>query len=141
EAGIATVAVYSEADADSLHVQLADEAICVGPGPSAESYRHRANIISAALITHADAIHPGYGFLAENADFAEECAATGLKFIGPPPEIIRIMGDKAMARAIMQEHQVPVIPGSEEVVQTEQDALRGADLVGYPLIIKASAGG
>lgn len=141
ELGIATVAVYSEADRDCLHVRLADEALCVGAAPSAESYRHRANIISAALITHADAIHPGYGFLAENADFAEECTASGLKFIGPVPEVIRAMGDKAMARALMQEHGVPVIPGSEEVIQNEQDALRGADLVGYPVIIKAAAGG
>lgn len=141
ELGIATVAIYSEADRDCLHVRFADEAVCVGAAPSAESYRHRANIISAALITHADGIHPGYGFLAENADFAEECAATGLKFIGPSPEVIRAMGDKAMARALMQEHQVPVIPGSEEVIQTEQDALRGADLVGYPVIVKAAAGG
>jgi acetyl-CoA carboxylase biotin carboxylase subunit len=141
EAGIATVAVHSEADADCLHVQLADEAICVGAPPTSESYCHRANIISAALITGAEAIHPGYGFLAENADFAEECVACGLKFIGPPSEVIRAMGDKAMARALMQEHGVPVIPGSDEVVQNELDALRGADRVGYPLIVKAAAGG
>jgi acetyl-CoA carboxylase biotin carboxylase subunit len=141
EAGLATVAIYSEADRSCLHARLADEAVCVGAAPSSESYRHRANIISAALITGADAIHPGYGFLAENADFAEECAATGLKFIGPTPQVIRIMGDKAIARALMQEHRVPVIPGSEEVIQSEQDALRAADLVGYPLIVKAAAGG
>src|SRR5437588_9004345 len=123
ELGISTVAAYSQADAESLPVRLADEAICVGAPPSAESYRHRANVISAARITGAEAIHPGYGFLAENADFAEECAATGLKFIGPPPQVIHSMGDKAMARVLMQEHGVPVVPGSEEVIQSEQDAL------------------
>lgn len=141
EAGIATVAVYSEADAGALHTRLADVAICIGAPPAVESYMHRANVISAALISRADAIHPGYGFLSENGDFAEECQASGLKFVGPPPNVIRAMGDKALARALMQEHGVPVIPGSEDVIQNEQDALRAADAVGYPLIVKAAAGG
>jgi acetyl-CoA carboxylase biotin carboxylase subunit len=141
EAGLGTVAVYSQADAGALHTRLADTAICIGAPPAVESYMHRANVISAALISGADAIHPGYGFLAENGDFAEECQASGLKFVGPPPNVIRAMGDKALARALMQEHGVPVIPGSEDVIQNEQDALRAADAVGYPLIVKAAAGG
>lgn len=141
ELGIATVAVYSQADQDCLHAQLADEAVCVGPPPTRESYTNVANIISAALITGAEAIHPGYGFLSENASFAEACEACGLVFIGPLPEAILKMGDKATARAIMREHGVPVVPGSGDVIQSEQDAYRAAEAVGYPLMVKATAGG
>ncbi len=141
ELGIQTVTVYSQADRESLPVRIADQAVCVGPAPTSESYTRRANIISAAQITGAEAIHPGYGFLAENADFAEECQASGLKFIGPAPEVIRIMGDKALARGLMQDHGIPIIPGSDEVLQNELDALRGAESVGYPLMVKAAAGG
>jgi acetyl-CoA carboxylase biotin carboxylase subunit len=141
ELGIATVAVYSQADQDCLHTRMADEAVCVGPPPTRESYTNVANIISAAIITGAEAIHPGYGFLAENPSFAEACEACGLVFIGPPPNAIEQMGDKATARALMQQHGVPVVPGSRDVLQTEQDSLRAADTVGYPLMIKATAGG
>jgi len=141
ELGIATVAVYSQADQDCLHTQLADEAVCVGPPSTRESYTNVANIISAALITGAEAIHPGYGFLSENASFAEACEACGLVFIGPLPEAILKMGDKATARAIMREHGVPVVPGSGDVIQSEQDAYRAAEMVGYPLMVKATAGG
>lgn len=141
ELGIATVAVYSQADQDCLHAQLADEAVCVGPPPTRESYTNVANILSAALITGAEAIHPGYGFLSENASFAEACEACGLVFIGPLPEAILKMGDKATARAIMREHGVPVVPGSGDVIQSEQDAYRAAEIVGYPLMVKATAGG
>lgn len=141
ELGIATVAVYSQADEACLHTRLADEAVCIGPPPSGESYRNVANIISAALITGAEAIHPGYGFLAENASFAEACGACGLVFIGPLPEAINKMGDKATARAIMREHGVPIVPGSGSVMQEEQDAFAAAEAIGYPLIIKATAGG
>jgi acetyl-CoA carboxylase biotin carboxylase subunit len=141
ELGIATVAVYSQADQDCLHTLLADEAVCVGPPATRESYTNVANIISAALITGAEAIHPGYGFLSENASFAEACEACGLVFIGPRPDAIERMGDKATARALMREHGVPVVPGSGDVIQSEQDAYRAAEVVGYPLIAKATAGG
>jgi acetyl-CoA carboxylase, biotin carboxylase subunit len=140
ELGIATVAVYSQADEECLHTRLADEAVCIGPPPTRESYTNGANIVSAALITGAEAIHPGYGFLAENAGFAEACEACGLAFIGPLPDAIRQMGDKASARALMQRHRVPIVPGSG-VVQDEQDAFQAAKAIGYPLIIKAAAGG
>jgi acetyl-CoA carboxylase biotin carboxylase subunit len=141
ELGISTVAVYSQADQDCLHTQIADEAVCVGPPATRESYTNVANIISAALITGADAIHPGYGFLSENASFAEACEACGLQFIGPLPHAIEQMGDKATARAIMREHGVPVVPGSGDIIQSEQDAYRAAEAVGYPLMVKATAGG
>ena len=141
EMDIATVAVYSEADRDSLPVLLADEKVCVGPGPSKDSYFNIPNIVSAALITGAEAIHPGYGFLSENASFAEICAACGLTFIGPPPTAIEQMGDKATARATMKAAGVPVVPGSDGIIGGESDALRIASRIGYPVVVKATAGG
>src|SRR5438045_6923040 len=141
ELGIATVAVYSEADRESLHVRFADQAICIGPAKSARSYLDVASIISAAEITNVDAIHPGYGFLSENAGFAEVCEASGLKFIGPRPEVIRLMGVKEQARAYMREKGVPVLPGSPGVLKTSEEALELAQQIGYPVILKASAGG
>jgi len=139
--GIATVAVYSEADRYSLPVRFADEAICIGPAKSARSYLDIPSIISAAEITNVDAIHPGYGFLSENARFAEVCQASGLKFIGPRPEVIQLMGVKERARAMMCESGVPILPGSTGVIKTEQEALATAESIGYPVILKASAGG
>ncbi len=141
ELGVATVAVYSEADVDSLHVQLADEAVCIGRAPSAESYLKIDRIISAAEITDVDAIHPGYGFLAENAHFAEVCASCNIRFIGPSPSAIRTMGDKNAAREQAMRVGVPVSPGSDGVVATEGEALRVAKKVGYPVMVKAIAGG
>ena len=140
EMGIATVAVYSQADADCLHVKLADQAVCVGPGPAKESYLNIANIVSAAAITGAQAIHPGYGFLAENSSFAEICERVGIKFIGPPPSVIDAMGNKASARESMVKANVPIIPGTG-VIRDEREAIEFAREVGYPVIIKASAGG
>ncbi len=133
--------MYSEADAESLHVELADDAICVGPAPAAESYLKIANIISAAEIGDVDAIHPGYGFLAENAHFAEICENCRIAFIGPSPANIRKMGDKSVARNTMREAGVPVTPGSDNVVRTKEDALDVARQIGYPVLIKAAAGG
>ncbi len=141
ELGIRTVAVYSLADAESLHVWFADEAVCIGPAPSAESYLNIPRIISAAEITDAEAIHPGYGFLAENADFADLCAQCKIKFIGPRPDVITRMGDKAEAKKTMREAGVPCIPGSKDVVSSLEEAQAIADEIGYPVIIKASAGG
>jgi acetyl-CoA carboxylase biotin carboxylase subunit len=141
ELGIPTVAVYSEADRDALHVRFADEAICIGPAPSAKSYLNIPAIISAAEITNVDAIHPGYGFLAENAYFAEVCEACNIKFIGPRPETIKLMGDKAQARAAMKAAGMPITPGFDGVIETEEEALRIAAEIGFPVIIKASAGG
>jgi acetyl-CoA carboxylase biotin carboxylase subunit len=141
ELGIQTVAVYSQADQDCLHTRMADEAVCVGPPRTGESYTNVGNIISAALITGAEAIHPGYGFLAENSSFAEACEACGLVFIGPLPHAIEQMGDKAAAIKLMKEHRVPIIPGSDGVIESEQDAYRAAEAIGFPLIIKATAGG
>jgi acetyl-CoA carboxylase biotin carboxylase subunit len=139
--GIQTVVAYSEADAASLPVRLADEKVCIGPPDSGLSYRNIPNILSAAEISGAEAIHPGYGFLAENAQFAEACGAAGLTFIGPSPESIALMGDKAKARELMIKHGVPVIPGSPGVVKDEQEARETAKRIGYPVIVKASAGG
>src|SRR5262245_24657820 len=139
--GIRTVAVYSEADRYSSHVRFADQAICIGPAKSARSYLDIPSIISAAEITNVDAIHPGYGFLSENATFAEVCETSGLKFIGPRPDVIRLMGIKERARAFMRERGVPVLPGSPGVLQTPEDALDVAESIGYPVILKASAGG
>ena len=139
--GIATVAVYSEADRYSLPVRFADEAICIGPAKSTRSYLDIPSIISAAEITNADAIHPGYGFLSENAGFAEVCEASALKFIGPRPAVMQLTGLKERARAMMQEAGVPILPGSDGVIKTEEEALATADAIGYPVIIKASAGG
>jgi len=141
ELGVATVAIYSEADVDSLHVQLADEAVCIGSPQSAESYLKIDRIISAAEITDVDAIHPGYGFLAENAHFAEVCASCNIKFIGPSPAAIRTMGDKNAAREQARKAGVPVCPGSDGIVDSEKAALRIAKKIGYPVMLKAVAGG
>jgi acetyl-CoA carboxylase biotin carboxylase subunit len=139
--GIPTVAVYSEADRHSLPVRFADQAICIGPAKSSRSYLDIPSIISAAEIANVDAIHPGYGFLSENAGFAEVCRDSGLKFIGPTPEVIASMGLKERARAIMKEHGVPILPGSEGVLGSPEEALETAERIGYPVILKASAGG
>ena len=141
EMGIATVAVHSQADADSLPVQLADEAVCVGPPAGKDSYMNVPNIVSAALITGAEAVHPGYGFLSETASFAEICQTAGIKFIGPPVAAIEGMGDKATARATAKKAGVPTVPGSEGVLTSESDALRVAGKIGYPVVVKATAGG
>ncbi len=140
ELGIRTVAVQSEADADSLHVKFADDDVCIGPAKATESYLNISAIIAAAEITGAEAIHPGYGFLAESAHFAEVCHACNLKFIGPDPEVIRMMGDKARARAAMDAARVATVPGSG-LVDTEEEAEAAAEKIGYPLLIKATAGG
>ncbi len=141
ELGIQTVAIHSEADAASLHVRLADESVCVGPADATLSYRNIPNILSAAEITGAEAIHPGYGFLAENSHFAEVCESAGIKFIGPFPECISLMGDKAKARETMMKKGIPVIPGSEGKVTNEKEAIEVAKKIGYPVIVKAVAGG
>ena len=141
ELGIQTVAVYSQADQNSLHVRFADEAVCIGPPPSSESYLNIPAVISAAEITNADAIHPGYGFLAESAYFAEVCEACGLTFIGPTPEAIRLMGNKEMARKAMSEAGVPILPGTEKIKEAGPAILERAKQIGYPVIIKASNGG
>lgn len=141
ELGIQTVAVYSEADRESLHVRFADDDVCIGPAPARDSYLNIPRIIAAAEITGADAIHPGYGFLAENAEFAETCAASGITFIGPTPEQIRVMGDKASARRAMQAVGVPIVPGSPGPVEDVDEALAFATEIGFPVIIKAAAGG
>ncbi len=141
EMGIKTVAVYSKADADSLHVRFADEAVCIGPAPSSESYLKMANIIAAAEITNADAIHPGYGFLAENAKFSKLCEEHEIKFIGATPEMIDRMGDKANAKATMKAAGVPCVPGSDGVISSFKECLKTAKETGYPVMLKASAGG
>ena len=141
ELGVQTVAVYSEADRESLHVRFADDDVCIGPPPARESYLNIPRLIAAAEITGADAIHPGYGFLAENAEFAETCAASNIAFIGPTAEQIRVMGDKASARRAMQAVGVPIVPGSPGPVDDVDEALRFAVDIGFPVIIKASAGG
>ena len=141
ELGIQTVAVYSEADRYSSHVRFADQAICIGPAKSARSYLDLPSIISAAEITNVDAIHPGYGFLSENPGFAEVCETSEIKFIGPKPEVIRLMGVKEQARAFMREMGVPVLPGSTGVLKSPEEALETAESIGYPVILKASAGG
>lgn len=141
ELGIKSVAVYSVADRDSLHTRLADEAVCIGAAPARESYLNIPNIITAAQTREAEAIHPGYGFLAENAYFAELCATHNLKFIGPKPEAIQLMGDKARAREAMQAVGVPVVPGSNGIIGDLKEALEVAREIGYPVMVKASAGG
>jgi len=141
ELGIRTVAIYSEADRNSLHVRFADEAICIGPPRSAESYLSVPAVISAAEIADVDAIHPGYGLLSENANFAEVCRASNIKFIGPPPEVTRLMGEKEKARMAMKKAKVPILPGSEGVIGSEGEAIEWARTVGFPVILKASAGG
>jgi acetyl-CoA carboxylase, biotin carboxylase subunit len=141
EMGIKTVAVYSEADENSLHVRFADEDVCIGPPRAAQSYLNVPAVISAAEVTGADAIHPGYGFLSESAYLAEVCEACHIKFIGPDPRVIRLMGDKARARRVMKKAGVPVLPGSEGIVESEEKALKIAKDIGYPVLIKATAGG
>jgi acetyl-CoA carboxylase biotin carboxylase subunit len=140
ELGIKTVAIYSQADADALHVKFGDEAVCIGPAASSQSYLNIPSIISAAEITGAEAIHPGYGFLAENAEFAEVCAKCGIAWIGPPHAVMRLMGDKIRARQAMSESGVPILPGSG-VIETQDELLVIAERVGFPLILKAAAGG
>ena len=141
ELGIATVAVYSEADRNSLHVRFADEAVCIGPPRSSESYLNIPQVISAAEITNVDAIHPGYGFLSENANFAKVCEASEITFIGPRPEVIEMMGEKDRARREMKTAGLPTIPGSDGVVEGEEQLAKEAHRIGYPLILKAAAGG
>ena len=141
EMGIQTVAVHSEADRDALHVRFADEAICIGPPPSAQSYLNIPAIISAAEITNVDAIHPGYGFLAESETFAKICEDCNIKFIGPRPEVIKMMGDKVEARRTMQAAGVPILPGSPEPLEPGEEAIRLAREIGFPVIVKAAAGG
>ena len=141
ELGIKTVAVYSEADEHSLHVRFADEDVCIGPARSADSYLNVPAVISAAEITGADAIHPGYGFLSESAYLAEVCEACHIKFIGPEPQVIRLMGDKARARRVMKKAGVPILPGSDGPIDNEEKALKLARDIGYPVIVKATAGG
>lgn len=141
ELGIKTVAVYSDADRNSLHVRFADEAICIGPPRSADSYLNIPAVISAAEITNVDAIHPGYGLLSENANFAEVCEASHVKFIGPHSEVIRLMGEKEKARQAMKQANVPILPGSEGVIASAGEARDWATQIGYPVIVKASAGG
>ncbi len=141
EMGIKTVAVYSTADKDSLHVKFADEAVCIGPPPSKESYLSMSNIIAAAEITNADAIHPGYGFLSENAKFSEICRQNKIKFIGASPEMINAMGDKSNAKDTMKKAGVPCVPGSDGLIENIEQAIADAKRIGYPVIIKATAGG
>jgi acetyl-CoA carboxylase biotin carboxylase subunit len=141
EMGIKTVAVYSQADSNSLHVKLADESVCIGPAPSAQSYLNFNAIISAAELTDAEAIHPGYGFLSENANFAEVCEKCGITFIGPSADSMRIMGDKISARQAVIKQGVPILPGTKEGVHTVDDAVKIAREIGFPIIIKATAGG
>ncbi len=141
EMGIATVAVHSEADEESLHVKFADEAVCIGPPPPAQSYLNYNAVISAAEISGADAVHPGYGFLAENSEFAEICESSNISWIGPSPDIIDRMGNKSAAKDLMMQAGIPVIPGSNEPIGAEQDALGAAESIGYPIMIKAAAGG
>ena len=141
EMGIKTVAVYSEADRESLHTLLADEAICIGPAASSESYLNMERIISATVAVKAEAIHPGFGFLSENARFAELCQKCNITFIGPSPELIHKMGNKSEARKTMMEAGVPVVPGSKEPVRDVAEAKAMADQIGYPVMIKASSGG
>ena len=138
EMGISTVAVYSDADRDSLHVTFADEAVCIGPASSRESYLSIPNIIAAAEITGVDGIHPGYGFLSENAEFAQVCTDYGIKFIGPSPEAINGMGDKATAKATMKKAGVPVVPGSDGLLKNLEQANKIAAKIGYPVLLKAT---
>ena len=141
ELGIETVAVYSERDRDSLHLRYADETVCIGPGPSSQSYLDIPRLISAAEIADVEAIHPGYGFLAENAHFAEVCQSCNIRFIGPKPETIALLGNKARARAMAKKSGIKTVPGSEGIVESEQEALEIAHEIGYPVMIKAASGG
>ena len=142
EMDIKTVAVYSTADRDSIHLKFADEAVCIGPASSAQSYLSMPNILAAAEITNADAIHPGYGFLSENAKFSELCRDSGIKFIGASPEMINAMGDKSNAKATMEAAGVPCVPGSDGLLESVEEGIKlSNEVVGYPVIIKATAGG
>src|SRR3981081_2146877 len=141
ELGVQTVAVYSEADRESLHVRFADDDVCIGPAPARESYLNIPRIIAAAEIAGADAIHPGYGFLPDNAEFAEICVASNISFIGPTAQQIRVMGDKSAARKAMKDVKVPIIPGTPGPVEDPDEALKFAREIGFPVIIKAAAGG
>ena len=141
ELGIETVAVFSEADREALHVQLADEAYCIGPKTSKDSYLNFTNLMSVATLTQCDAIHPGYGFLAENADFAELCRECNITFVGPSPEAITKMGTKDVARETMRQAGVPIVPGSQGIIESIDEAIALANEIGYPVIIKATAGG
>ena len=141
EMGIEAVAVYSEADKESLHTQLADEAICIGPGPSVKSYLNMESIISAAIVSGADAIHPGFGFLSENARFAQICEQCGITFVGPPSQVIQNLGNKQIARNTMEAAGVPVIPGTKEAILDVKTGAREAEKIGYPVMIKSTAGG
>lgn len=141
ELGISTVAVYSEVDKEALHTQLADEAICIGPYAAKDSYLNIKNILSACVLTEADAIHPGFGFLSENSKFAKMCKECNIKFIGPDYTSIELMGNKAKAREIMKSANVPVVPGFEGIIKDEKHALNIAKNIGYPVMIKAAAGG
>ena len=141
EMGIRTVAVYSEADEDAMHVRLADEAVCIGPAAPSASYLDMDRLISTALATKAEAIHPGFGFLSENADFAEKCAKFGITFIGPSGELIDKMGNKSEAKHTMKEAGIPVVPGTDSPVYEAEEALEAAEVIGFPVMIKASAGG
>src|SRR6201994_4490980 len=141
EMGIATVAVHSEADAGAMHVRLADESVCIGPAPAARSYLNIPAIIAACEITGAQAVHPGYGFLSENARFAEIVDAHGFTFIGPKPEHIRVMGDKISAKQTVKDAGIPVVPGSDGGVSTVEEAVAAAEQIGFPVLIKAASGG
>ncbi|MEM6288527.1 MAG: biotin carboxylase N-terminal domain-containing protein, partial [Bacteroidota bacterium] len=141
ERGIRTVAVCSEADRDALHVRMADEAVEIGPAPSSQSYLVAERVLEAARQTGADAVHPGYGFLSENAGFARACAEAGVTFIGPPPEAIRLMGDKTEARKLMAEARVPMAPGTPDAIADPEAARQTASEIGYPVLVKAAAGG
>src|SRR5215475_9865475 len=141
EVGIATVAVHSTADGDAMHVRLADESVCIGPPPAAESYLNIPRLVAACEITGADAVHPGYGFLSENARFAEILESHGIAFIGPTPEHIRMMGDKIEAKATAKRLGIPVVPGSDGAITNEAQAIKLAKQMGFPVLIKAAAGG
>lgn len=141
ELGVETVSVYSQADADALHVQLATQAVCIGPARAADSYLNVDALLTVAKETGCDAVHPGYGFLSESAEFSDKCAQLGLRFIGPSGDVIRMMGNKSAARELMQKHHVPVVPGSDGAVETAREAMEVAGKIGYPVLVKASAGG
>ena len=141
EMGIRTVAIYSEADKDALHVRLADQAICIGPAPSSKSYLNVKAILEAACLTGADSIHPGFGFLSENANFAKICEEMGIKFIGPNYKLIELLGNKSKAKETMKKAGVPVVPGSEGLIKSKKEAVEIAEKIKYPVILKASAGG
>ena len=141
ELNIKTVAIYSEADKDALHTKLADEAVCVGPAPSAKSYLNIQNILEAACTTNCDSVHPGFGFLSENASFAKMCEESNLKFIGPSYKVIDMMGNKSHSKELMKNAKVPVVPGSEGCIENVKEAIKCANEIGYPVLLKASAGG